>query len=97
MLLLGDQPGVSVATITALVDGARGHADRRLRLRRRTGSSAVVRSQHVRDPATALHGDKAVWKLVDAGDDVVHVPVPGRVPLDVDTWDDYRALLESAG
>jgi molybdenum cofactor cytidylyltransferase len=34
-----------------------------------------------------------VWKLVDAGDDLVRVPVPGAVPLDVDTWEDYRALL----
>jgi molybdenum cofactor cytidylyltransferase len=45
------------------------------------------------DTLRGLHGDKAVWKLVDAGDDVVSVPVPGDVPLDVDTWDDYRALL----
>jgi molybdenum cofactor cytidylyltransferase len=44
-----------------------------------------------------LHGDKAVWKLVDAGEGVVRVPVAGPVPQDVDTWDDYRALLESAG
>jgi molybdenum cofactor cytidylyltransferase len=41
----------------------------------------------------ALHGDKAVWKLVETGDDVVRVPVPGDVPRDVDTWADYEALL----
>ena len=40
-----------------------------------------------------LHGDKAVWKLVDAGEDVVQVGVAGNVPLDVDTWADYQALL----
>jgi molybdenum cofactor cytidylyltransferase len=40
-----------------------------------------------------LHGDKAVWKLVDAGDDVAEVRVPGEVPPDVDTWEDYQALL----
>ena len=43
-----------------------------------------------------LHGDKAVWKLVDAGEDVVEVAVPGRIPRDVDTWADYQALLEAA-
>jgi molybdenum cofactor cytidylyltransferase len=40
-----------------------------------------------------LHGDKGVWKLVDAGPDVARVPVPGVVPRDVDTWDDYHSLL----
>jgi molybdenum cofactor cytidylyltransferase len=41
-----------------------------------------------------LHGDKAVWKLLDRlPHDVVEVPVPGPVPLDVDTWDDYEAVV----
>ncbi|GAA4209770.1 nucleotidyltransferase family protein [Actinocatenispora rupis] len=42
----------------------------------------------------ALHGDKAVWKLLHSGRyDVVELPVTGPVPIDVDTLDDYRALL----
>ena len=48
------------------------------------------------DVLAGLHGDKAVWKLVDAGEDVVRVPVAGRIPRDVDTWADYQALLEAA-
>ncbi len=41
-----------------------------------------------------LHGDKGVWKLLDrAGSSVVDVPVPGSVPLDVDTWEDYERVL----
>ena len=48
------------------------------------------------DVLTGLHGDKAVWKLVDAGEDVVRVRVAGDVPRDVDTWEDYQALLEAA-
>jgi hypothetical protein len=28
--------------------------------------------------------------------DVVEVPIRGKVPLDVDTWDDYRAVLTGA-
>ena len=44
-----------------------------------------------------LHGDKAVWKLLDRrADGVVEVPVDGPVPLDVDTWDDYEAVLAAA-
>ena len=42
----------------------------------------------------ALHGDKGVWKLLDrAGDAVADVPVPGPIPRDVDTWEDYEAVL----
>ena len=39
-----------------------------------------------------LHGDKAVWKLLDRLP-VLDVPVPGPVPRDVDTWEDYAAVL----
>ena len=42
----------------------------------------------------ALHGDKAVWKLLEQrADDVVELRVPGPVPPDVDTEEDYRRLL----
>jgi molybdenum cofactor cytidylyltransferase len=46
---------------------------------------------------SGLHGDKAVWKIVEADEDVVHVAVPGPVPRDVDTWADYQALLGADG
>ena len=39
-----------------------------------------------------------MWKLLDRhSDEVAEVPVPGRVPLDVDTWEDYKAVLAEAG
>ena len=44
-----------------------------------------------------LHGDKAVWKLMDRyGSAVVDVPIDGPIPRDVDTWEDYEALAGSA-
>ncbi|MEV5050451.1 nucleotidyltransferase family protein [Arthrobacter sp. LAR12-1-1.1] len=44
----------------------------------------------------ALHGDKAVWKLLEQRtDDVIEVRTPGPVPLDVDTEEDYRRVLDS--
>jgi molybdenum cofactor cytidylyltransferase len=45
----------------------------------------------------AMHGDKAVWKLLErhAGA-VVEVPIAGPVPRDVDTWEDYEAVLREA-
>ena len=43
----------------------------------------------------ALHGDRGVWKLLDRHAAVAaRVPVAGPVPRDVDTWDDYEAVLE---
>ena len=45
----------------------------------------------------SLHGDKAVWRMLDERtDDVAEVPVAGRVPLDVDTWADYEAVVAAA-
>ena len=46
------------------------------------------------DALRALHGDKAVWKLLDRhAHEVAEVPIPGPVPIDVDTWADYEALI----
>lgn len=43
---------------------------------------------------STLHGDKAVWKLLERmADDVVELAVPGPVPLDVDTEEDYLRIL----
>jgi molybdenum cofactor cytidylyltransferase len=45
----------------------------------------------------ALHGDKAVWRMLDERADVVDIPVAGRIPLDVDTWADYEAVVAASG
>src|SRR3954447_18740581 len=96
VLLLGDQPGVSPGAVRALIDvrgdtppaGCR-YADGR--------GHPFAFARSVFGDLAALHGDKGVWKLLDqrAGD-VGEVAVPGSVPLDVDTWDDYRAVLAAA-
>jgi molybdenum cofactor cytidylyltransferase len=93
VLLLGDQPGVAPESVRALLAG-RGDAE--LAVCRyddgRGHPFAFARSVF---PALAgLHGDKGVWKLLDrAGAGVAEVPVPGAVPPDVDTWEDYEAAL----
>jgi molybdenum cofactor cytidylyltransferase len=44
-----------------------------------------------------LHGDKGVWRLLDQrADDVTEVPIDGPIPLDVDTEEDYAAVLAGA-
>lgn len=95
VLLLGDQPAVRPPTVEALVTGAAAHdvgvCDYD------DGPGHPLWFRRTMFPTLAgLHGDKAVWRLVEHGDDVVHVPVRGPVPRDVDTWDDYRALLEAS-
>ena len=44
-------------------------------------------------PQAYGNGDKAVWKLLDRhGAEAARVPVPGRIPRDVDTWEDYAQI-----
>jgi molybdenum cofactor cytidylyltransferase len=46
----------------------------------------------------SLHGDKAVWRMLDErADEVEEVPVAGPVPPDVDTWADYEAVVSASG
>lgn len=94
VLLLGDQPEVEVETISTLIDAA--------------GSGAPIAVCRYDDgighpfwfgretfgDLTELHGDKAVWKLIESGKfPVTEVSIAGNVPLDVDTWEEYEALL----
>ena len=96
VLLLGDQPGVTPATVAALLDG-RGDAPIAVcRYDDGRGHPFAFASSAFGE-LESLHGDKAVWKLLEQrASDVVEVPVPGRVPRDVDTWDDYEAVLAAA-
>jgi len=93
VLLLGDQPGVTTDSVRALVAG-RGDAALAVCRYDDGRGHPFAFGRAVFGDLMALHGDKAVWKLLDrAGDDVVEVAVPGPVPLDVDTWEDYQAVL----
>lgn len=102
VLLLGDQPEVRAATARALLgllfaSGAAAGPD--------APGIAVCRyddgighplafTRRMFPELAALHGDKAVWRLLEQrADDVVELPVPGTVPLDVDTDEDYRRVL----
>jgi molybdenum cofactor cytidylyltransferase len=94
VLLLGDQPGVTTATVHALLEGRGAAALAVCRYDDGRGHPfAFARSMF--GELAALHGDKGVWKLLDRhAADVVEVPIAGPVPRDVDTWADYQALLD---
>lgn len=95
VLMLGDQPEVSPAAVSAVAavdadlavcryDDGLGHP--------------FWLGRALFGELANLHGDKAVWKLVDAvGPSLVTVDVGGRVPADVDTEADYEALLARWG
>ena len=90
VLLLGDQPGVRAGTVDALLAGRDGAALAVCRYDDGPGHPFAI-SREMFDRLRTLHGDKAVWKLVDALG-AAEVPVDGPVPRDVDTWADYEAI-----
>lgn len=93
VLLLGDQPDVTVATVEALLRDGAGGPLAVVRYDDGLGHPFWFRRDVFADLAD-LHGDKAVWKLLESGrHPVAEVRVAGPVPLDVDTWDDYEALV----
>jgi molybdenum cofactor cytidylyltransferase len=97
VLMLGDQPGVRPSTVRALLGGRGDSALAACRYDDGRGHPLAF-GRSTFGELGALHGDRGVWKLLDRrGDEVVDVPVDGVVPLDVDTWEDYEAVLaESA-
>ena len=93
VLMLGDQPGVTPATVRALLAG-RGDAPLAV-CRYEDGRGHPIAFAHSTFGDLAnLHGDKGVWKLLDRGDPT-EVSMPGRIPLDVDTEEDYAAVLSA--
>ena len=93
VLMLGDQPGVVPATVRVLL-AARGDAPLAVCRYDDGRGHPFAFGREVFDDLLHLHGDKAVWRLLDErADDVQEVPVAGRIPLDVDTWADYEAVL----
>jgi molybdenum cofactor cytidylyltransferase len=94
VLMLGDQPGVTAATVAKLLAGrgeapiaACGYADGR--------GHPLAFSRDLFGELGALHGDKGVWRLLDRHG-AVDVPVDGPIPRDVDTWEDYEAVIREA-
>ena len=95
MLLLGDQPGVGSKIIDlvsrdwlskpswAAVTSYRGEL-----------GHPFVFARSAFEDLRGLHGDKAVWKLIEAHPERVRrIEVDSELPPDIDCPDDYRSLL----
>jgi molybdenum cofactor cytidylyltransferase len=97
VLMLGDQPGVTPATVQALLDGRGGAPVAVCRYDDGRGHPLAF-DRSVFGSLQELHGDKGVWRLLDErAADVAEVRIPGPIPLDVDTPEDYQAVLAAAG
>lgn len=93
VLLLGDQPGVSPTSVQALLDG-RGESPIAVCRYDDGIGHPFAFARSVLPDLAGLHGDKAVWKLIEQRSaDVVEVVLPGPVPMDVDTQEDYDRVL----
>ena len=97
VLMLGDQPGVTPQTVRTLLE-ARGDAPLAVCRYDDGRGHPIAFARSVFAQLADLHGDKGVWRLLDErAEEVVDVPIAGNVPLDVDTPEDYQAVLAAAG
>jgi molybdenum cofactor cytidylyltransferase len=98
MVLLGDQPGVDTTTINHVVEDwrAQGGTIALTSYRGRHGHPMVFAGA-LFERLLQLQGDKAAWKILDAHPEWVrHVECDRAFPEDVDTRQDYEALLRQA-
>ena len=95
MILLGDQPGVDTTIINQVAEDwrVRGGSIALTSYRGHHGHPMVF-ADTLFERLLQLQGDKAAWKILDAHPEWVrHVELDRAFPADVDTWQDYEALL----
>ncbi len=99
MFLLGDQPGVDPSVIDALADAWRTSGAAIVAPRYTNGLGNPVLFDRRAFPALALlQGDigaKPVVRAYEASGELHAIPVSQPAPSDVDTDDDYKALIDS--
>lgn len=94
LLLLGDQPCVDPSVVQMLIESSNNSEIAVCEYNDGIGHPFWFASSMF-EPLAAMHGDKAVWKLVESGQHIVNkLESRTPTPLDVDTWDDYDALLK---
>ena len=94
-LLLGDQPGVLPEFIDRALSEWRGERQWAAVCSYwgRLGHPFVFSMEAFGD-LRGLHGDKAVWKLIEAYPDrVMEIDIDADLPPDVDTQEDYHRAL----
>ncbi len=94
VLILGDQPGIESETIAAVVEGWRRMRTPVVRISYRGRSGhPILFTKALFEQLKALHGDKGVWKLLEAHPEWVReIELDKPYPGDVNTWEDYEKL-----
>ena len=94
LLILGDQPGIESGTIAAVVVGWRKMQKPVVRVSYRGVSGhPMLFAKELFEQLKALHGDKGVWKLLEAHPEWVgEVELDRPFPGNVNTWEDYSRL-----
>ncbi len=94
-LLLGDQPGVVPSFIdAALSECRRARPWASVCSYRGTLGHPFIFSRKAFGELRGLHGDKAVWKLIEAFPERVgRIGIDAELPPDVDTPEDYELAL----
>jgi molybdenum cofactor cytidylyltransferase len=95
MLVLGDMPGVGPAVIDAVADTwEERHPWASVTSYRGDLGHPFVFARAAFPDLRGLHGDKAVWKLIERHPQrVERIDLDRPLPRDVDTWADYEAAL----
>lgn len=95
VLILGDQPGIDSKTIAALLEGWEKTARPVVRASYRGLSGhPILFAKELFGKLKALHGDKGVWKLLEAHPQwIAEVEVDRPFPGNINTWEDYAKLV----
>jgi molybdenum cofactor cytidylyltransferase len=95
MLLLGDQPGVKTEFIDQMIsDWRKDKAWASVTSYQGKLGHPMVFAREAFAELRKLHGDKAVWKLIEAYPErILQVNIDVELPLDVDTPSDYNQVL----
>lgn len=97
LLFLGDQPEIPPEAVSGLREAAAGSPMAVVSYRDGLGHPFWF-ARSLFGELAGLHGDKAVWKLLESGRrPVTEVPIDAAIPLDVDTWDDYERIRVEHG
>jgi molybdenum cofactor cytidylyltransferase len=94
VLILGDQPGIQPGALAAVIEGWRNIQSSVVRISYR-GQSAhpVLLSKTIFAEIRELHGDKGVWRLLEAHPEWVHeIEMDLSPPADINRWEDYAKL-----
>jgi molybdenum cofactor cytidylyltransferase len=100
VLLLGDMPTLSAAVIDQIGAAWRARPSWAAVTDYRDGiGHPLVFSADAFTSLRELHGDKAVWKIIEreSRERVRRIAIDEARPPDVDTWDDYLEVCRALG